>query len=114
MYLHSENSEKDNEVQNVKGLPDRQTEVDGLGDVTDENKHLDSAQKEGSEEATKTVMVGYTVTCLTTSIRNKLHLENIQAQNMTKVKNVLEDHTILDHMELKLESQKIMALPYEI
>ena len=26
---------------------------DGLGDATDENKHLDSAQKEGPEEATK-------------------------------------------------------------
>ena len=48
-YLHPEKYQTDNEVQNVRDLPDtdRQTEVDGLGDNTDDNKDLDSAQKEG-------------------------------------------------------------------
>ena len=84
-YLHPEKSQKDSEVQHVKGLPDGQTEVDGLGDVTNENKHLDSAQKKRSDKATKTVRFGYTVTCVTTSVRNKLQLEKIQTQNITKV-----------------------------
>ena len=45
----------------------------------------------------KTVRIGYTVTCVTTSVRNKLHLENIQTQNMTKVKNVMsvENHLLV-------------------
>ena len=33
----------------------------------------------------KTVRFGYTVTCVTTIVRNKLQLEKIQIQNMTKV-----------------------------
>ena len=45
----------------------------------------------------KTVRFGYTVTCVTTSVRNKLHLENIQTQNMAKIESVMsvENHLLV-------------------
>ena len=117
-YLHSEKSQKDIEVQHVKGLPDGQTEVDGQGDVTNENKHLDSAHNEGSEEPTKNSdgwvycdMCDYKCKKQTTFRKhtNTKHDQSLKCSVCGKSftsKDLLEDHTILDHMDLEFESQK--------
>ena len=86
-YLHPEKSQTENEIENVKDVPGTvtQTEIGSLGDVTVKNKSSDSTQIAASEEVTKTMVVGYTVICVTTSVRNKLPLKNIQKQNINKV-----------------------------
>ena len=102
----------------MKGLSDGQTEVDDQGDVTNENKHLDSAHKEGSGEPTKNSdgwvycdMCDYKCKKQTTFRKhtNTKHGQNQKCNVCGKSftsKDLLEDHTILDHIDLEFESQK--------